>query len=97
MKHYFLVSTAITYKLKDSEQRKEPIADIFPFIFNLEVPPTFNKKTLQKIELASVKTYFEENKIEESELDWSKSQLISLSYLGEMEEFDPKSKKETLN
>lgn len=90
MNHYYMVTVQIAYKKKGEEVG---IEDIFPLTFPSDTPLIFNAVTLAAFEQQAVKYYYDKNKIDKETLDKASSQLIAVSYLGQMESFTPTPKK----
>lgn len=94
MKYYYMITVQIAYKEKEKEVG---IEDIFPSIYSCDNFVTFNAPTLHAIERQAVKEYYEKNKIDIEMIEKANSQVLAISYLGQMETFNPVPKKEEIN
>ena len=94
MKYYYMITVQIAYKEKEKEVG---IEDIFPSIYSCDNLVTFNAPTLHAIERQAVKEYYEKNKIDIEMIEKANSQVLAISYLGQMKTFNPVPKKEEIN
>ena len=94
MNHYYMITVQLAYKKKDEDLGVE---DMLPLVFPSETLMNFNASMLFAIEKQAVKEYYERNKIDADLIEKSNSQVIAVSYLGQMETFNPVPKKEDIN
>lgn len=94
MKHFYLITVQLAYKKKNEDVGVE---DMLPLVFPSETLMNFNASILFAVEKQAVKEYYERNKIDSATIEKSNSQVIAVSYLGQMESFTPVPKKEEVN